>query len=214
MSLANYSDLKTALASWAVRSDLTTQLDDFIDMAEAEFNRTLRTEQMITEATLTLSSTSSSANLPSDFLEVESVSFTTSPREINFVPRKQLQDQYATLSSGRPKVYSLRAPATTGGVQRMIFGPAPDGAYTLTLSYYQQLPGLSTSNTTNWLMTKEPEAYLFCALSKGLSFIQDTERKAEIKAGWQEIKAQLDSEDEGRKSGGSGTQVRTDLNVV
>lgn len=214
MSLANYSDLKTAIASWAARSDLTTQLDDFIDMAEADFNRTLRTEQMITETTLTLSSTSSSVNLPSDFLEVETLSFNDAPREINFATRKQLQDQYASLSSGRPKVYTLRAPATSAGVQRMQFGPSPDGAYTLTLSYYQKIPGLSTSNTTNWLMTKEPEAYLFCSLSKALSFIQDAERKAEIKAGWEEIKAQLNAEDEGRKAGGSGTQVKTDISVV
>lgn len=214
MSLANYSDLKTAIASWTARSDLTTQLDDFIDMAEAEFNRTLRTEQMLTETTLTLSSTSSSVSLPSNFLEVESISFNDAPREINYATRKQLEGQYASQSAGRPKVYSLRASATSGGVQRMIFGPSPDGAYTLTLSYYQQLPGLSTSNTTNWLLTKEPEAYLFCALSKALTFIQDSERKAEIKSNWQEIKAQLDSEDEGRKSGGSGTQVRTDVSVV
>lgn len=214
MSLANYSDLKTGLASWAARSDLTSQLDDFIDMAEAEFNRTLRTEQMISETTLTLSSTSSSVNLPSDFLEIESISFNTSPREINFATRKQLQDQYASQSSGRPRVYTLRPSAATAGVQRMQFGPSPDGAYTLTLSYYQKIPALSTSNTTNWLMTKEPEAYLFCSLSKGLSYIQDTERKAEIKASWAEIKSQLDTEDEGKKAGGSGTQVKTDVMVV
>jgi hypothetical protein len=214
MSLANYSDLKSAIASWTARSDLTTQLDDFIDMAEAEFNRTLRTEQMITETTLTLSSTSASVNLPSDFLEIDSISFTDSPKEINFLARKSLQDQYAAQTTGRPRVYSLRASSTSAGVQRMIFGPAPDGAYTLTISYYQKVPGLSTSNTTNWLMTKEPEAYLFCSLSKGLSFIQDTERKAEIKSGWMEIKSQLDSENERRKMGGAGTVVRTDISVV
>lgn len=214
MSLANYSDLKTAIASWAARSDLTTQIDDFIDMAEAEFNRTLRTEQMISEATLTLTSTSSSVNLPADFLEIESISFNNSPREINFATRKQLQDQYASQASGRPRVYTLRAPAIAAGVERIQFGPSPDGAYTLTLSYYSKIAALSTSNTTNWFMTKEPEAYLFCSLSKGLSYIQDIERKNEIKMGWAEIKTQLDSEDEGKKAGGSGTQVKTDICVV
>lgn len=208
MSLANYSDLKSAIASWAARSDLTSQIDDFIDMAEAEFNRTLRTEQMITETTLTTSSTGSSVNLPSDFLEIDSISFSTNPTEVDFVTRKQLKDKYASQQAGRPRVYSLRAPATTGGVQRMIFGPAPDGAYTATLSYYQKVPALSTSNTTNWLLTKEPEAYLFGSLSKALGYIQDTERKTEIKMGWAEIKSQLDSENETRKSGGAGSYVR------
>lgn len=214
MSLANYSDLKTAIATWSARTDLTSQLDDFIDMAESEFNRTLRTEQMIAETTLTLSSTSPSVALPTDFLEVDNISFNTSPREINFVTKKALQDQYASQSAGRPRVYSLRASSTSAGAQRMIFGPSPDGAYTLTLSYYQKIPALSTSNTTNWLMTKEPEAYLFCSLNKALSYIQDIERRTEIKAGWMEIKAQLDSEDERRKSGGPGSQVRTDVSVV
>lgn len=214
MSLANYSDLKAAIASWAARNDLTTQLDDFIDMAEADFNRKLRTEQMIAETTLTLSSTSTSVNLPSDFLEIESIAYTTYPAEINFATRKQLKDQYASQSSGKPKVYTLRAAATSGGVQRMEFGPSPDGAYSLIMSYYQKIPGLSTSNTTNWLMTKEPEAYLFCSLSKALSYIQDSERKQEIKIRWAEIETELTQEDENRKLGGSGTQVRTDIYVV
>lgn len=214
MSLANYSDLKSSIASWAARSDLTTQIDDFIDMAEAEFNRTLRTEQMITETTLTLSSTSASVNLPSDFLKVDSIEFTTSPAEVDFVTRKQLKDNYSLQAKGRPKVYTLRAPSATAGVQRMEFGPPPDGAYTATLSYYQKIPALSTSNTTNWFLTKEPQAYLFGSLEKGLSFIQDTERRAEIKNSWAEIKSQLDAEDEERKSGGAGTVVRTDSGVV
>lgn len=214
MSLANYSDLKSAIASWAARSDLTTQIDDFIDMAEAEFNRTLRTEQMITETTLTLSSTSASVSLPSDFLKVDSIEFTTLPTGIDFVTRKKLKSDYSSQTAGRPKVYTLRAAAATGGVQRMEFGPPPDGAYTATLSYYQKIPALSTSNTTNWFLTKEPQAYLFGSLEKGLSFIQDTERRAEIKNTWMEIKAQLDEEDEDRKSGGAGTAVRVDSGVV
>lgn len=214
MSLDNYTDLKSAIASWVARNDLTTQIDDFIDMAESEFNRTLRTEQMIAETTLTTSSTSSSVNLPSDFLEVDSINFTSSPREISFVTRKQLNDRYTSLNAGRPLAYSLRAPATSGGVQRMQFGPSPDGAYTLTMSYYQKIPALTSVNTTNWLMTKEPEAYLFCSLSKALSFIMDSDRKAEIMAGYERIKSQLDSENEMRKSGGAGSSVRPDIGVI
>ena len=39
MALSTYSDLKTAIANFANRSDLTTNIDDFIDLTEARLNR-------------------------------------------------------------------------------------------------------------------------------------------------------------------------------
>ena len=39
MALANYSDLKTSIANWLNRSDLTSEIaNDFIVLTEADFN--------------------------------------------------------------------------------------------------------------------------------------------------------------------------------
>ena len=48
-----YAELKTAIAGYLNRSDLTSTIDTFIDNVEAELNRNLRTKDMIKRATAT-----------------------------------------------------------------------------------------------------------------------------------------------------------------
>jgi hypothetical protein len=49
MALASYSDLKTSIANWLNRSDLTTEIaNDFIVLAEADLNSKLRVRKMNT----------------------------------------------------------------------------------------------------------------------------------------------------------------------
>ena len=42
-----YAELKTNIANYLNRSDLTSYIDTFIDSTEAELNRRLRTKEMI-----------------------------------------------------------------------------------------------------------------------------------------------------------------------
>ena len=43
MALTNYSSLKTSIANWLNRSDLTSEIsDDFIKLVEADMNSKLR----------------------------------------------------------------------------------------------------------------------------------------------------------------------------
>ena len=46
MALSTYSDLKTAIANFLARDDLTTQIPDFIRLAEARMSRELDTRSM------------------------------------------------------------------------------------------------------------------------------------------------------------------------
>ena len=51
MALATYSDLKTSLANWLNRTDLTSEISgDFIVLAEKDFNSKLRVRKMITQS--------------------------------------------------------------------------------------------------------------------------------------------------------------------
>ena len=47
MALTTYNELKTSLADWLNRQDLTSTIPDFISLAEAQIERQLRTRQMI-----------------------------------------------------------------------------------------------------------------------------------------------------------------------
>ena len=51
MALTNYTELKASLANWLNRSDLTTEIaDDFIKLAEADFNSKLRVRSMMAQS--------------------------------------------------------------------------------------------------------------------------------------------------------------------
>ena len=69
MALTNYTELKATLANWLNRSDLTTEIaDDFIKLAEADFNSKLRVRAMISQANVTVNA--ETAALPTDFLQI------------------------------------------------------------------------------------------------------------------------------------------------
>ena len=46
MALDSYTNLKTAIANFLGRDDLTSEIDDFIDLTEADLNRRLRIRAM------------------------------------------------------------------------------------------------------------------------------------------------------------------------
>lgn len=50
MALTTYTALKASVADWLNRTDLTAAIPDFISLAEAQMERTLRTRQMIVRA--------------------------------------------------------------------------------------------------------------------------------------------------------------------
>ena len=69
MALTSYSTLKTSIANWLNRTDLTDEIaDDFIKLTEADFNSKLRIRKMITQSSITIDSETES--LPSGFLQV------------------------------------------------------------------------------------------------------------------------------------------------
>ena len=53
MALDTYSNLKTTIANYLNRSDLTSNLGDFITLTEARLNRELRVREMINTDTST-----------------------------------------------------------------------------------------------------------------------------------------------------------------
>ena len=64
-----YAELKTQIASFLNRSDLTTEIaDDFIKLAEADFNSKLRVRAMIAQVSITVNA--ETVALPTDFLQI------------------------------------------------------------------------------------------------------------------------------------------------
>ena len=66
MAIASYADLKTSIANFLARSDLTAQIPDFIQLAEARINRELETREQEKRSTATLVAGDEYISLPTD----------------------------------------------------------------------------------------------------------------------------------------------------
>lgn len=166
MTISTYAQLQTAVASWAHRDDttFTDLVPDFIRLAEARFNRTLRTSDM--EATLASSAlTSGALSLPTGFLAFKelrfagSVTYTLQPKSLEWI---RAQDNTAT---GDAVYYAI-----TGS--SVVCWP-PTGPIEGT--YYTEIPALA-DNSTNWLLTDHPDLYLFATLVEAALWMQDDSR--------------------------------------
>ena len=170
MALTTYAELKTSIGDWLNRSDLTSVIPDFISLAEAQVERTLRTRQMIVRANASFDAQYGA--VPADFLEVKSLKLTsTNPQTpLSFLSIDALDNEMTKhTASGRPKFFGI-----VGGQFRIV--PTPDSNYTTELTYYAKLSKLSNSNTTNWLLTSNPDIYLYGALLQAAPYLQDDAR--------------------------------------
>src|SRR3990172_339251 len=80
MSIASYSELKTAVGNWLNRDDLTTYLADLVMLGEKKVYRDLRIRAMETALSSTIAS--GVIALPSDYVELKSAYVDGSPTQI------------------------------------------------------------------------------------------------------------------------------------
>jgi hypothetical protein len=170
MALTTYTELKTSIGDWLNRSDLTTAIPDFISLAEAQVERTLRTRQMIVRANASFDAQYGA--VPSDFLEVKSLKLTsTNPQTpLQFLSIDALDNEAANYTaSAKPKFFGV-----VGGQFRIV--PTPDSNYTTELTYYAKLTKLSSSVASNWLLSSSPDIYLYGSLLQAAPYLQDDAR--------------------------------------
>lgn len=165
MSLANYADLQAAIANWlGGRGDLNSVIPDFITLFERAANRRLRVQAMLTFADLT--TVGGSASLPADFLIWRDVKWRGNPvRALEYAIPEWIDITYPTSPSGPPSYFTIT------GNNTLQTRPSDDTAVTR-LNYYQRVPPLANVGT-NWLMTANPDAYLFGALAETGGFTLD-----------------------------------------
>lgn len=151
MSLTTYSGLSTYMERLLNRTDQTAYFPDFLALAEAHFNREIRSPLM--EVTSTSSTTTSTVALPTDCLELRKVVISGTGELVAMAPA-QLHMTYTNVSSGAPKAYTVVG-------TNLLLGPAPSAATTISISYFQKIPALTASNTVNWLLTAHPDLYVW-----------------------------------------------------
>jgi hypothetical protein len=170
MSFTSYSELKTTIAGYLARTDLTTQIPDFIRLAELRLRRDLRIRQMLKSVTTATVASDSTVELPSDFLEVRDFVVVGNPvRPLNYYSPSAFNRNTRTWEIGKPLDYTVLA-------NDFQLAPIPDTVYTLKMFYFAAPVFLSDSNSSNAFLANTPDALLYGALLEAAPYLMDDAR--------------------------------------
>jgi hypothetical protein len=202
MSIANYAELKTAVANFMARSDLTSQIPDFITMAESRMSRELETREQEKRSQATLVAGDEYILLPNDFREVREVKINASPtRVLTYYSPSALDSMYSSNGEGMPEGYSI-----VGLELKM--RPIPDAAYTQEIVYIGSLPNISNT-TTPILFTRSPDLYLYGALAEGYAYLLDEARAAQYDQKFTRILEEIKVDEQRSHYGTGSLQIKS-----
>ena len=175
MAITTYAELQTAAANWLDRTDLSARIPEFIELAEASFNRRIRQPDMVTKND-SYSIAGQYTSLPTDTLEITRIVVDTSPViTLEYLTPEEISERRADMSStGRPVYFTVIG----GSSNQLEVLPSPDETYTSSIVYYTKIPALTDSATTNWLLTSNPDIYLFGTLVEAEPYLKNDERVA------------------------------------
>jgi hypothetical protein len=190
MAISTFSELKTAIATWAERTgdaDFVTRTADCITLAEAKLNRELGA----LEADTTLTGTVDSRRITTGLSIAEPVALWIAQSGQDEEPIELQADgsfPYET-TSGKPSVAAF----DEGGTY-IDFNCPLDTAYPFRLRYRGRIT-LSDASPTNWLLTYHPDVYLAASMMWGAGYQEDWQNgalwKGILEEGIPEIKSEI-----------------------
>lgn len=186
MAISTFSALRTEVASWLNRTDLTTdQLKQFVSAAESD----IRNDVECREGELTVSGSVSAGQIscPSNFLYVRSL--TVGDHVLNFVP--------TTLFAQRIDEGYTSGYYTIAGSTIKVLG---SGSYSLI--YVGTLESLYDDSDTNFILANAPNVYLWAACKYGCVFLRDIEGATGFDAMYRAAAQRLNSMETRARFGG------------
>ena len=196
MAISNYSELKSAIADWLDRTDLTDSIPDFITLAETRHRRDFKIRRMETRVTANTIVDSEYYTLPDNFVAMRNIQLNTNPKtSLEYLTPEQMDRIHAGSTKGKPKAYSIIG-------NNIQLRPLPDSVYQIEMLYFKYFTPLSDSNTTNDMLTYHPDAYLYGALVEAEPYLQN-DKRIQVWAGYYERakKDIIDSNERDRHSG-------------
>ena len=211
MALNTYSALKTSIANWLNRTDLTSEIsEDFIVLAEKDFNSKLRIRKMIsTDNSFTIDAETEA--LPTGFLQVRDfyILIGGTKHSLTYITPAQMDQIKGGSTTGQPNSFTILG-------DNFRFAPSPDSSYTGVLNFYKEFDPLSDSNTSNYILTNHPAIYLYGSLYHAANFLGGVEpqRLQQWQTMYQTAMERLDRNDREDQYGNAPIQQRSDATVA
>jgi len=202
MAFTNYTSFVTVVENYLARTDLSSQIPDFIQLAQTRMSRDLRTEKMLKVATAPITAGDGTVAVPSDMLEV---------REIHIQGNPVVRVAYQS-----PDLFFKDGLTTTSGISVFFtmlgsefqFAPVPNGSQTVQILYYAQPTFISTTTASNLYLANYPDALLYATLAEAEPYLMNDGRIQTWSALYDRAIANIKTSDLGQ------TYPYTSLNVT
>jgi hypothetical protein len=200
MAFTNYSAFVTTVENYLARTDLTSVIPDFVQMAQLRMSRDLRTEAMLKVATTT--PTDNKVAFPTDFLELREMHFQGNPPIILEYQSPDLFFRNGQTSlSGRSHYFTMLG-------TEFQFAPSQNSDYTIQILYYAQPTFISSTTSSNLFLAYYPDALLYATLAEAEPYLMNDPRVATWSALYDRAIANIKTSDLGQ------TYAYTTLNVT
>ena len=203
-AITDYHSLQDAVTQYLVNTDEAGMFDTFLGLAENRFNRELRISEMVGSDKTSASSTSATFDLGDDFIEAVAVYSTTDTTALSYLPPNKFFNLKSAHGSpvGKPEYYTIIG-------NTMHFAPYGTAA-TVTVVPYVELSGLPSSNTTNSIMPKAANLYLYGVLLEAQPFLNEPGRIQEFESFYDRAKSALIAADSRKRlRPGVGQRMRS-----
>ena len=177
MSIASYSDYLVQVMRLIDGEDVTVSdlapatMNQIVELAQRRLYRVLRCRYNEVAFTLT-TVTGNLAPLPADFEEISVVHF--GDRALEPVSEEWLREYLACEPTGETRYFA----AAGNSLQ---FGPAVADGTLVQGRYYARLPDLTPANfTTNTLIVREPDLFIYAALVEAVPFFNKARDQAQV----------------------------------
>ena len=168
-AFTSYDNLKTNIADYLARSDLTDKIPMFVSLAEKRLTRDLRLRQMLQQSTYSLTS-GFKVPTPTDFLEMKDIHIDANPVvNLNFKTVSQFYRLGNSSTTGQPINYTLVS-------DNFVLAPRPVSGATINMTYYKIPKVLSDTNPSNEYLEVCPDLLLYASLVESAPFLMDDER--------------------------------------
>jgi hypothetical protein len=179
MAINSYASLKTQIAAYLDRNDLTVQIPNFIALAESDLQADIadlawlqERASATTAANVATVNTTGIYSLVDAYLDGEHISM-VQPSSIPTV----------VTGRGKPSLVCV------DGVNALRFYPTPDAAYAVDVIYIPVISpslagGAPDDAATNWILQQHPSVYMYGALLHASAFVKDDGRLQLWQAGY------------------------------
>lgn len=162
----NVTELKTKAQEWVHRTDLASQVDTMLELAEARIRNDLILKKI--EKSVTGLIDGGVLQYPQDLEQAQRLIVYRAGREFTLRYAAPSEAESLTGRTGFPQAYAALD-------QAFILYPEPDGEYTYQLYYIPTVSALTSASTTNWLLERSPNVYLTALCREAAVFLQDAD---------------------------------------